>query len=160
MASYSRIRTSVHSKLHLRALAGLQSREPTDGPKRGIDRFLMENLLAPARSSGSFVAPAPELIGIDCTCRNTGIERVAERRCHSHVERWFVASPKCLWRQCDRGTLNARWALLGCERMDVLSTNIAIDRRARSSGLGLILLPFLALGHRGRYSINRISYQP
>jgi len=27
--------------------------EPSDGPKRGIGRFLMESLLAPARSSGS-----------------------------------------------------------------------------------------------------------
>jgi hypothetical protein len=29
------------------------SDEQSDGPKRGIGRFLMENLLAPARSSGA-----------------------------------------------------------------------------------------------------------
>jgi hypothetical protein len=44
------------------------------------------------------------------------------------------------------GKLNAGWALLGCERMDVLSTKIAIDQRARSLRLGLIQLPFIALG--------------
>ena len=31
------------------------SDEQSDGPKRGIGRFLMENLLAPTRSSGAFV---------------------------------------------------------------------------------------------------------
>ena len=35
--------------------------------------------------------------------------------------------------------------------MDVLSTSNASDRRARSSRLGHIPLPFLTLGHRGRY---------
>jgi hypothetical protein len=46
------------------------------------------------------------------------------------MERRFVASPNWLWLDCHLGKLNAGWALLDCERMDVLSTNNAIDRRA------------------------------
>ncbi len=33
-------------------MAAQKSDEPSDGPKRWIDRFLIENLFAPARSSG------------------------------------------------------------------------------------------------------------
>ena len=41
---------SYHSRI-----SGQRTDEQSDGPKRGIGRFLMGNLLAPARSSGSFV---------------------------------------------------------------------------------------------------------
>ena len=60
--------------------------------------------------------------------------------------RRLFASPNWLSIQIGPCKLNAGWALLGSERTGVLSTNNAIDRRARSSGLGHHPLPFPALG--------------
>ncbi|MEQ1830834.1 MAG: hypothetical protein ABL921_33105, partial [Pirellula sp.] len=41
--------------------------EQSDGPKRGIGRFLTENLLAPARSSGTFPLSGAALIATQTT---------------------------------------------------------------------------------------------